>query len=330
MRMRRIFFTFLIAIGLASAQTSLSLVLGWTPQGPYAPYIVALEQGYFATEGISLKIDRGYGSADSVSKVAMGTYDLGVADFASLIEFAARNPESAPVAIAINHEKAPLALVSLVQAGIDSPADLAGKRIASPPGDASRRLFPLFAQQNDLDPESVRWLNVDPALRESLLLRGQTDLVSGHYYTVLLNLEAIGIDPGQVQALRYADYGVDLYGDVLIANRKLEQNPELLPGVVRALGHGFRETRADPKAAIAQLKKYEPLTDPALELRRLEIAMNEFWPATDECFGWADPERIETQILAVVKAYGLARTPAPAEIFDPEFLGGSGGQCPKD
>lgn len=75
MWMPRIFFALLVAIGLASAQTDLSLVLGWTPQGPYAPYIVALEQGYFAAEGINLKIDRGYGSADSVSKVAMGTYE---------------------------------------------------------------------------------------------------------------------------------------------------------------------------------------------------------------------------------------------------------------
>ncbi|MGH2401013.1 MAG: ABC transporter substrate-binding protein, partial [bacterium] len=69
--------------GLASParpQVTWKFTLDFAVQGPQAPFIVALEKGYFAAEGITLTIDRGFGSADAVTKIASGAYDLGYAD----------------------------------------------------------------------------------------------------------------------------------------------------------------------------------------------------------------------------------------------------------
>jgi ABC-type nitrate/sulfonate/bicarbonate transport system substrate-binding protein len=72
--------------------THLRFTLDWAVQGPQAPFLVALDKGYFAEEGLSVVIDRGFGSADAVSKIAGGAYNLGYADINSMIEFNASNP----------------------------------------------------------------------------------------------------------------------------------------------------------------------------------------------------------------------------------------------
>ena len=46
-----------------------------------------LEQGYFASEGLNVTIDRGFGSADAVTKVASGAYQFVLGDINSMVEF---------------------------------------------------------------------------------------------------------------------------------------------------------------------------------------------------------------------------------------------------
>jgi NitT/TauT family transport system substrate-binding protein len=72
---------------------SVKFVLDWAIQGPQAPFIVALEKGYFAQEGLAVIMDRGYGSADAVSKVASGAYQIGYGSLDALIEFNVKTRE---------------------------------------------------------------------------------------------------------------------------------------------------------------------------------------------------------------------------------------------
>jgi len=47
------------------------------------------------------------------------------------------------------------------------------------------------------------------------------DGITGFYFTSLLNLEARGVKPADIVALRYPDFGVELYGNAIIASPKL-------------------------------------------------------------------------------------------------------------
>jgi NitT/TauT family transport system substrate-binding protein len=53
--------------------------------------------------------------------------------------------------------------------------------------DAGRRGFPIFAKANGVS--GVQWTSMDPPLRETMLVRGDVDAITGFTFTSLLNLE---------------------------------------------------------------------------------------------------------------------------------------------
>jgi len=101
MWLRGVLFLFLIVLGTAVAQqrTNVRFTLDFAFQGPTAPFLLAQDKGYYTAEGLNVSIDRGFGSADAISRVAAGNYDMGFADFNSLIEFNTRNPTNQLLAV---------------------------------------------------------------------------------------------------------------------------------------------------------------------------------------------------------------------------------------
>src|SRR4051812_20209140 len=77
---------------LASTATShaadkVRFLIDWAFQGQAAPFVIAVDKGYFAAENLDVTIDRGYGSADAITKLASGTHDMAFGDINSMIEF---------------------------------------------------------------------------------------------------------------------------------------------------------------------------------------------------------------------------------------------------
>jgi NitT/TauT family transport system substrate-binding protein len=304
--------------------TDVSFTLDWAVQGPQAPFLVALDHGYYAAEGLNVTVDRGFGSADAVSKVASGAYDLGYADINSMIEFDVANPDEAVIAVAIVLNYAPFSIITLEGAGIETVEDLEGRTLGAPAGDAPRRLFPAFADAVGIDADSVDWISMDPPLREPLLIQGEVEAISGFYFTSYLNLTAAGVDPDEIIAFLYSDYGLELYGNaVIVPPATLEENPELVRSFLRALTAAWHDTLDDPAGAIDILKTVDPLIDEDVELERLMLAIenNMLTPDVEEFgFGDATTERLEAGIALVVEAFGLEDTPAPDAVFDGSFL----------
>jgi len=305
-------------------QIPVKFTLDWAYQGPQAPFLVALYKGYFAAEGLDVTIDRGYGSADAVTKIATGVYDIGFADINSMIEFNVQNPERALIAVAIVYDFAPFSIVTLRGRGIETPKDLVGRTLAAPAGDASRRLFPVFAKVVGIDPNQVTWISVDPALRERILVMGQADAISAHFFTAVLNLKAIGIPEEDIVVLLYAKHGLDLYGNAVMCSRKFaEEKPEVVRSFLRALTRAWQDTLANPEEAIAYVKQRDPLIDPKVELERLLLAINVCMLTPDvfeRGFGDARPDRLERAIALVAEGFGLPLVPNIADVFTSEFL----------
>ena len=116
----------------------------------------------------------GNGSGNAVNRVASGTYDMGFADMAALMEFTANNPTAPgkPVAVMMVYNDTPAAVFSLKKSGIKTPADLNGKKLGAPVFDAGRRAYPIFAKANGLDAGKANWVSMDPPLREIRVRRG--------------------------------------------------------------------------------------------------------------------------------------------------------------
>lgn len=137
----------------------------WLLQGDNAPLTVAIQKGYFAEKGLDVNLERGFGSADTLAKVASGQFQIGFGDMYSMIEFNNKNPNDKLVAVAVPYNEAPFAIISLKKSGIDTPKALQGKQLGAPAGDAPRRLWPVLARQVGIAPDSVEWITMEPMLR---------------------------------------------------------------------------------------------------------------------------------------------------------------------
>src|SRR6266851_646356 len=81
-----------LAAGAAAAQTPIKFSLDFKFEGPSAPFLVAIDRGYYKAEGLDVTIDTAAGSLEPINRVASGIYDMGFGDINSLIKFRDANP----------------------------------------------------------------------------------------------------------------------------------------------------------------------------------------------------------------------------------------------
>src|SRR2546423_657173 len=75
----------------AGAQApTVKFMLDFAMQGQQSPFVLAAEGGHFARAGVNVQVDRGYGSADAITKVASRAYNFAFADIGALIQFNGR------------------------------------------------------------------------------------------------------------------------------------------------------------------------------------------------------------------------------------------------
>ena len=262
------------ALPVAHAQsTPIKFQLDWRFEGPAALFLQPVAKGHFKAAGLDVTVDAGNGSGGAVQRVASGTYDMGFADLAAVMEFHANNPDAQnkPVAVMMVYNNTPASVMALKKSGITKPADLAGKKLGAPVFDAGRRAFPIFQKANGIG--AVTWTAMDPPLRETMLVRGDVDAITGFTFTSLLNLEARGAKAADVVVLPYADFGVKLYGNVIIASPKLiKENPAAIKAFLSAFTKGAKEVIANPAAAIEHVKARDGIVNVPLETRRLQLA----------------------------------------------------------
>ncbi|HEX9463148.1 MAG TPA: ABC transporter substrate-binding protein [Alphaproteobacteria bacterium] len=308
----------------AAEPANVKFSLDWLLQGQQAPFILTQERGYYRQAGVNLTaLDAGRGSTDTIGKVASGVYEIGFGDLGALIEFNAKNPGKEMMGVLMIYDQAPLAIVSLKKAGINKPADLKGNKGAAPSFDSTYRLFNVFARVNGFDPAGVQWANVAPQLREPMLARGETDAIAGFSFTSQLSLRGLGVPDAAISTLMYRDHGVDMYSNVVIvAPSFLKARPDAVRGFVKATIHGWRDAYADPAAAIAALKRRDPLTDEAVEIERLKMAFDFIFTSHVRRSGMGDvePARLQKNIDLVTEGFQLPRKIKPDEVFSAAYL----------
>lgn len=310
--------------GAALAETEVKVTLPWVFQGPDSFMLVAQDKGYYAEEGLSVTIDAGRGSVDAISKVGSGAYEFGFADLSNLVQFAAENGDKAPVSVMMVYDEGPFSIFTMANSGIESPEDMEGNSLGSPAFDASFKLFPAFATQTGIDESKVERVNMDGKLRETMLLRGDVDMISGHYYSSYIDLLKRGAKPEDLRSFLFSDFGMDFYGNAVIVSRPFaEANPELVRGFLRATARAIQDVMADPSVGVAAAKDRDGLLDAEAELARLELALD-MLIKTDYTmsagFGDVEPEKLANSIKQLSGVFSFTNDPAPGLVFDSSFL----------
>jgi NitT/TauT family transport system substrate-binding protein len=333
---RRYFPAFVAAIGFAVSvaaatpaaaadTTKLKMVLNWKYQGPQGWFFLADDRGYFKAAGLDVTMDQGNGSGAPIPLVASGTYDIGFGDINALIEFAAKKPDEAPIAVYVMYNRPPFTIAVRADSPIHTPKDLEGKTLGGAAGDGALKLFPAFCKIAKIDCTKVNITNMQPNLREQMLMQGQVDGVFGYVNTIRFSAKLMGVDPEkQIRWINYGDYGMDLYSNSIIVSKKLvKENPAAVRGLLAAINHGLEDALKDPDAAVAAVAKREPLIKTAVERERLDATLKDEMSNPEIAkigVGNVDTARLKRSIDILVDAEGLPRTPAVSEIFTPDFL----------
>ena len=313
------------AVPAIAQDTKLKFTLDWRFEGPSALFLAAQNKGYFKAEHLDVTIDAGTGSGAAVTRVATGAYDLGFADISALIEFIGNNPgaQVKPQAIYMVYESTPAAVLVLKKSGIKTPADLNGKTLGAPVFDAGRKAFPIFARANKIDNSKIVWKTMEPALRETMLARGELDGITGFTFTSQIGLIARGVKEEDITMFKYNDFGAELYGNAIIAHPKLlAEKPEAVKGFLRAINRAIKDVVAKPDASIAYVKARDPLITDATELKRLKMAI-EFVDtpiARKDGLGGINKLRFDNTIERTVAAFGIKNAVSPDGIFNSSFL----------
>ena len=303
----------LLGASAVSAQTDLPFALDWKFEGPAAPYFAAVDNGYFAAHDLNVTVEAGNGSLDAIPKVATGAYPVGMADINSLIKFLDQNPGAPVIGAMMIYDKPPFAVIGRASQGISDPASLQGRILGAPPPDGAWAQFPIFAAENGLDMSTITVEPVGFPTREPMLAEGVVDAITGFSFTSYLNAARLGVPEDDLVTLLMADYGVDLYGNVIIVNTEYAaENPEIISGFLSGVAEGWVAAIADPAGVIPMLIERNPAADADLEQRRLELSITDNvateW-VLENGFGIIDDARMAGALEQIATTYEFATAP---------------------
>ena len=296
----------LAASAAHAADTSIKFSLDFKFEGPSAIFLLPLDKGYFKAEGLDVTIDSAAGSLEPINRVASGTYDMGFGDINSLIKFRDANPSIPMKAVFMVYNKPPFAVVGRKSRGIFGPKDLEGKKLGAPAADGAYAQWPIFVQANGIDASKVTIENVGFPVREPMLAAGQVDAITGFSFSSFINLKDRGVAADDIVVLLMADYGVNLYGNVIIVNPKFAaEHPDAVKGFLKAFTKGLKETVKSPDSAVDTVIKRNDIAKKSVELDRLNIAIRDNMVTTEvrtNGYGGVDTARFAKAIDQIGRA----------------------------
>lgn len=223
----------------ARAQDRVLLQLDWIPTGEHAAYFSGAVRGAWREQGIDLQLTRGYGSGDTVNKVAAGTAAFGVADISAVM--AARARQNTPVrAIMQVYTHSPHSLFVLRSSGITNFRGLEGRRIGITPGNSHRLYFPEVARRAGTNPDRIQWVNTDASAMAALLISRRLDAAPffaiHHYY----QNKAAQRAGEEIVVLPFVETGFAIYATTLMTTDEvIQRNPDLVRRFLRGAANAF-------------------------------------------------------------------------------------------
>jgi NitT/TauT family transport system substrate-binding protein len=312
----RLLLAFLLLVGIGcqadrdavGEPSDVTIAMGFIPNVQFAPVYVALEKGYFEEEGINVSLD--YGMETDILQL-VGTNELRFA-IGSGDQVALARANDLPVTYVVNwYDQFPVCIVSMASEGIEEPQDLTDKTVGIPAlAGASYIGWLAFLEDVGLDAEAVN-LQVVGYTQVASLVEDRVDAAVCYAMNEPVQLSAQGYEID----VHYLERYTSLVSNGLITNEQtIENEPELVGGVVRAFLRGLADTVRDPEEAFETSREAIPEMDAeAAELQRRVLQESiRFWHA--EKLGWSEAEDWQ-EMVAFMETLGLV-----PEGLDPNVL----------
>ena len=306
----------------AAAADKAHLQLDWIPTGEHAAYFAGWQKGMWEKHGIDITMSRGYGSGDTIAKLAGGAADFGVADIAAV--FTGRQRTQTPVkAISAVYTHSPHSLFVLKKSGIADFKGLEGKKIGITPGNSHKLYFPNVAARAGTDPEKIVWVNTDASAMAAMLITGRIDAAPfysiHHYYQ---NKAAVRAGE-EIAVLPFEKTGFTIYAASLVTTDEVIANkPDLAKRFLAGAWDSFKWAKDNQKEACELHVKKNPEVDVDDCMGSLKATMGFVFNDHSEKtgFGRFDPERLKYTWEVVAASQGMPKDWNYAQAVDTSLL----------
>lgn len=219
----------------------------------YAPQYVAIEEGYFAEEGIDLELVTGFGADKTMTAVVSGDADIGF--MGSEASIYAYNEGAADYAVNFAQltQRAGNFLVARQEMPDFSWDDLRGKNVlGGRKGGMPQMVFEYILKQNGIDPAA------DLSIDQSIDFGSTAAAFSGGQaeFTVEFEPGATSLEKegaGYVVASLGVDSGYVPYTAYSAKNSFIKKNPEIIQGFTNALQKGMDYVNSHTPKEIAKV-----------------------------------------------------------------------------
>jgi NitT/TauT family transport system substrate-binding protein len=291
----------------SASLTKIRLPVGYVPNIQFAPIYVAIDKGYFRDAGIQLDLDYSM-ETDAVSLVGAGQLQFGIVSGEQVLLGRA---QGLPIVyVAAWYQNYPVGVTFKSSENIQKPADLKGKRIGTPMlSGASYIGLQALLSAGGLTDKDISLDNIGFNQVEALATDREQAVVT-YVTNEPLQLKAQGVD---VQTLKVADY-TQLVSNGLLTNQEtLQQHPDLVRGMAKALLHGISDTIANPDEAYQISTKYVQglvSSDTAVQKQVLATSID-LWRADKPGFtnpaAWENMQKVMLASKLLTKSVDLSQ-----------------------
>jgi NitT/TauT family transport system substrate-binding protein len=282
---------------------------------------VAADKGFYARNNLDVTISRGYGSGDTIKRVASGRATFGVADMGALV--AARANDEVPVKAVLGvYGKAALGLLYLRESGIKTPKDLEGRTLARSAAGASVIMLPAFLKANGVDRDKIREVIVDASAFLPMLISRKADAITEQSIQAPRFQKAAEKEGLHVEAMQYSNNGLVTHGNAVMATDTIVQSsPDLVRRFLQATVQGLAYAFDRPDEAVEIMQKHNREVEPEPAKAELLIMKGLVSPeAASKGLGYMSPDVMTATRDVVTQALGLKRAVPPEELYTNEFL----------
>lgn len=219
----------------------------------YAPMYVAIEEGYFADEGIDLELVTGFGADKTMTAVLSGEADIGFMGSEATIYTYLGSTDDYVVNFAQLTQRAGNFLVAREPMDDFKWEDLKGKNVlGGRQGGMPEMVFEYILKMNNIDPKAD--LSIDQSIdfgsTAAAFSGGQGDF-SVEFEPFATSLEEKG--DGYIVASLGVDSGYVPYTAFSAKSSYMEKNPEIIQGFTNALQKGMDYVNSHSSEEIAKV-----------------------------------------------------------------------------
>ena len=271
----------------AQSSEAVSIALDWFPNANHAGLFLAEANGLFQVAELDISLVTPADPTAVLQTVAAGRDTFGISYQPDVL--LARAANVPVVAVAALVPRPLLGVMSLEEAAIERPADLAGRTVGYTGIPSQEAFLRTMLEADGISMDDIELINVEFNLLPALI-SGQAAATMGAFRThetIVAEREGYPVD-----LMRVEDWGVPLYNElVLVASEEtLSSRADLVETVLGTVRDGYLTAAADQEAALKALLAAYPEADIEVEREGLAL-LAELWSQSSASFGVLVPEQ---------------------------------------